>query len=74
MYLVQIMFSYITEMFPGIKHPNIMCNACYCQGISGMRYKCTVCHDFDLCYMCYHGDEHDVTHLFKRFDTATSSG
>uniref|UniRef100_A0A1Y1N7W1 ZZ-type domain-containing protein n=1 Tax=Photinus pyralis TaxID=7054 RepID=A0A1Y1N7W1_PHOPY len=58
----------------GVKHPNIVCDGCDSQGIAGMRYKCSVCYDYDLCYMCYHGDKHDVTHSFKRFDSATSTG
>ncbi|XP_066147200.1 E3 ubiquitin-protein ligase MIB2 [Euwallacea fornicatus] len=58
----------------GVKHTNIVCDACKSPGINGMRYKCTVCHDFDLCYMCYHRDEHDQTHRFKRFDSVNASG
>ncbi|KAH1024185.1 E3 ubiquitin-protein ligase MIB2 [Dendroctonus ponderosae] len=58
----------------GVKHTNIVCDSCNSQGISGMRYKCLVCHDFDLCYICYHGNAHDASHRFKRFDTASSAG
>lgn len=58
----------------GVKQPNIVCDGCKCHGISGMRYKCSVCYDFDLCYICYHGDKHNLNHPFKRFDSATSLG
>ncbi|KAF7267945.1 hypothetical protein GWI33_018888 [Rhynchophorus ferrugineus] len=58
----------------GVKHPNIVCDGCDNRGISGMRYKCTICYDYDLCYLCYHGDKHELTHPFKRFDSATSLG
>ncbi|XP_060518336.1 E3 ubiquitin-protein ligase MIB2 isoform X2 [Cylas formicarius] len=60
----------------GVKHPNIVCDVCDSegQGISGIRYKCTICYDYDLCYMCYHGDKHDLSHPFKRFDSSTSLG
>lgn len=60
--------------FLGVKHPNIVCDGCDSQGIGGMRYKCSVCYDYDLCYTCYHGDKHDLSHPFKRFDSATSQG
>ncbi|KAL1497179.1 hypothetical protein ABEB36_008179 [Hypothenemus hampei] len=58
----------------GVKHPNIVCDTCKSQGICGIRYSCIECHDFDLCYKCYHGDEHNLTHSFKRFDLASSTG
>ncbi|XP_022698616.1 E3 ubiquitin-protein ligase MIB2-like isoform X1 [Varroa jacobsoni] len=60
----------------GVKHPNIVCNACGCQGIAGMRWKCShrSCYDFDLCSHCYHDDQHDLTHPFTRFETPNSDG
>lgn len=59
-----------------MKHPNIVCNACGCQGIAGMRWKCShrSCYDFDLCSHCYHDDQHDLTHPFTRFETPNSDG
>ncbi|XP_023022675.2 E3 ubiquitin-protein ligase mind bomb 2 isoform X1 [Leptinotarsa decemlineata] len=58
----------------GVRQPNIVCDGCNSQGISGMRYKCMICYDYDLCYMCYHGDKHNLTHTFKRFDSANYVG
>ncbi|BFZ22874.1 hypothetical protein BsWGS_25913 [Bradybaena similaris] len=58
----------------GIKHTNIICDACRTQGVQGMRWKCTKCHDFDLCTLCYMNDKHDVSHSFLRFDTPSSKG
>ncbi|XP_045161724.1 E3 ubiquitin-protein ligase MIB2-like [Mercenaria mercenaria] len=58
----------------GIKHQNIICDGCKNQGIQGMRWKCTKCHDFDLCTLCYMEDKHDLAHSFQRFDTASSKG
>ncbi|XP_065164682.1 E3 ubiquitin-protein ligase MIB2 [Atheta coriaria] len=58
----------------GVKHPNIVCDGCKSQGISGIRYKCATCFDYDLCYVCYHNDKHDINHPFKRFDLASSLG
>ncbi|KAK9888621.1 hypothetical protein WA026_000850 [Henosepilachna vigintioctopunctata] len=58
----------------GVKHPNIVCDGCKSQGISGMRYKCSICYDYDLCYICYHGDKHELAHPFKRFEYTASIG
>lgn len=39
----------------GIKeiHPGITCDCCEMSPISGPRYKCQECADFDLCQRCY---------------------
>ncbi|KAL4220948.1 E3 ubiquitin-protein ligase mib2 [Mactra antiquata] len=58
----------------GIKHQNIICDGCKTQGIQGMRWKCTKCHDYDLCTLCYMEDKHDLAHSFQRFDVAASKG
>lgn len=58
----------------GVKHPNIICDACCKRGISGTRWKCTRCYDFDLCNSCYMLDKHDLNHAFVRYDTAASAG
>ncbi|KAJ8961169.1 hypothetical protein NQ318_008850 [Aromia moschata] len=56
----------------GIRHRHI-CDGCD-NNIRGMRYHCNCCHDYDLCYICYHGDKHNLTHSFKRFDHEASKG
>jgi len=33
-------------------HAHVTCDECGCSPISGVRYKCTVRHDFDLCGAC----------------------
>ncbi|XP_059145038.1 E3 ubiquitin-protein ligase MIB2-like [Physella acuta] len=58
----------------GVKHTNIICDNCRTQGVQGMRWKCTKCHDFDLCMLCYMNDKHDLQHAFLRFDNASSKG
>lgn len=58
----------------GVKHQNIICFACEKQGIQGMRWKCTKCHDFDLCTACYMADKHDLGHAFLRIENALSRG
>jgi len=52
----------------------VTCDVCAAESYFGARWKCCECHDYDLCDECYHGDRHDVTHQFKRFDLATSEG
>lgn len=58
----------------GVKHPNIICNACKKHGLAGIRWKCTKCYDFDLCTQCYMADKHDLSHPFLRFENTTSVG
>ncbi|XP_071451950.1 E3 ubiquitin-protein ligase MIB2 [Hetaerina americana] len=58
----------------GVKHPNIICDACRRCGIAGMRWKCIQCEDYDLCTACYMSDMHDVNHVFQRFESANSTG
>ncbi|XP_071805425.1 E3 ubiquitin-protein ligase MIB2-like isoform X1 [Asterias amurensis] len=58
----------------GVKHPNIICDACKRHGIKGMRWKCIDCHDYDLCTVCYMSDKHDLSHSFMRFVSQSSIG
>ncbi|XP_076451945.1 E3 ubiquitin-protein ligase MIB2-like isoform X2 [Babylonia areolata] len=58
----------------GVRHTNIICDACQKQGVQGMRWKCSRCHDFDLCSVCYMADKHDMNHPFYRFDSPSSKG
>ncbi|XP_033763353.1 uncharacterized protein LOC117344636 [Pecten maximus] len=38
------------------------------KSISGFRWKCVECKDFDLCNLCYMLGKHDVNHRFMRYD------
>ncbi|KAK3857055.1 hypothetical protein Pcinc_025124 [Petrolisthes cinctipes] len=58
----------------GVKHPNHICDGCKRQAISGMRWKCSSCFDYDLCTTCYMADKHNLDHPFLRFDIVTSKG
>jgi hypothetical protein len=43
-------------------HHGITCDGCGVAPISGARFKCTVCHDFDLCEKCEAKNTHDASH------------
>lgn len=57
---------------PGVRHPNIICDCCKKHGLRGMRWKCRICFDYDLCTQCYMHNKHDLTHAFERYETAHS--
>ncbi|XP_054464817.1 E3 ubiquitin-protein ligase MIB2 isoform X2 [Anoplopoma fimbria] len=56
----------------GVRHSNIICDSCKKHGIMGMRWKCKVCFDYDLCTHCYMNNKHDLGHAFERYETAHS--
>uniref|UniRef100_A0A8C6A311 RING-type E3 ubiquitin transferase n=1 Tax=Marmota marmota marmota TaxID=9994 RepID=A0A8C6A311_MARMA len=56
----------------GVRHPNIICDCCKKHGLRGMRWKCRICFDYDLCTQCYMHNKHDLTHAFERYETAHS--
>ncbi|XP_030641535.1 E3 ubiquitin-protein ligase MIB2 isoform X2 [Chanos chanos] len=56
----------------GVRHSNIICDSCKKHGIMGMRWKCKVCFDYDLCTHCYMNNKHDLSHPFERYETAHS--
>lgn len=45
----------------------ITCDACDQRNIPGIRWKCDVCADYDLCLDCYIDNKH-ATHAFLRYD------
>lgn len=40
-------------------HDNVICDGCQINPITGIRYKCSVCPDFDLCEKCENEKPHD---------------
>ena len=45
------------------------CNGCGWALFTGIRYKCTVCDDYDLCAPCYKRNKHDLAHPFMQINT-----
>lgn len=50
----------------GVRHVGVSCSECNAADIAGMRWKCSVCPDYDLCSRCYMSDRHDTSHAFER--------
>ncbi len=53
-------------MSPAV-HGDITCDGCNKQGLVGIRYKCSVCPDFDFCQKCEATIEHN--HPFLKIKT-----
>jgi next-to-BRCA1 protein 1 len=55
-------------------HPGVICDACN-GNIHGIRYKCSVCPNYDLCSNCEGLPEvHDPSHLFLKMARPVQSG
>eukprot|EP01112_Ceratiomyxa_fruticulosa_P013108 TRINITY_DN3667_c0_g1_i2.p1 TRINITY_DN3667_c0_g1~~TRINITY_DN3667_c0_g1_i2.p1 ORF type:complete len:591 (-),score=177.33 TRINITY_DN3667_c0_g1_i2:78-1850(-) len=55
----------VDENKPPTVH-NALCDMCKNQ-IIGIRFKCSVCPDYDLCNDCYNLKKHNAEHEFKQF-------
>jgi len=55
-------------------HPGVVCDSCG-GGISGIRYKCSACPDYDLCSACEakQPSVHDPSHLFLKITKPTQT-
>ncbi|CAG2223699.1 MIB [Mytilus edulis] len=57
----------------GVKHLGVRCHECKQSNvIIGTRWKCSECHDCDLCTICYYGDKHNLSHQFLRINKQSS--
>jgi hypothetical protein len=54
-------YSFISE---GFVHEGVRCDSCGTMPILGVRHKCTVCEDYDLCGNCFAKKDHDPSHIF----------
>nr|XP_037280887.1 ZZ-type zinc finger-containing protein P35G2.11c-like [Rhipicephalus microplus] len=50
-------------------HDGITCDECLEDGIFGTRWKCLLCHDYDLCDSCYMDGKHNQEHAFLKLNT-----
>lgn len=50
-----------------VVHPNVACDGCGQDPLVGIRYKCSVCKNFDFCAMCEErrGHEHPFLKIYK---------
>ena len=46
-------------------HHNIVCDCCKTSPIEGLRFKCDICRDYDLCFACYSGKRLSKAHELK---------
>lgn len=51
----------------GYKHDDIVCDGCKKTPIFGIRYKCQLCHYFNLCHDCFSKSNHDFSHQFNAY-------
>eukprot|EP00727_Mastigamoeba_balamuthi_P007114 m51a1_g3022 hypothetical protein (553) ;mRNA; f:872780-874780 len=52
-------------------HYGVTCHLCHEPNISGVRYRCVYCTDYDLCQGCYNMNAH--SHPFQQRATPTSA-
>jgi hypothetical protein len=48
------------EIFP--THANVVCDICNSGPIKGIRYRCAICYDYDLCSKCEKKGKHPASH------------
>lgn len=52
-------------LFESKFHSNVKCAECLCEPIKGLRFKCDICFDYDLCFKCYEDRKISKTHSFE---------
>jgi hypothetical protein len=55
-------------------HYGITCDGCGAVPIRGNRFKCTVCHDFDLCQSCESKNVHPADHPLLKLKVSRRGG
>ena len=61
----EVSLNGLTRIFEDDVHCGVQCNVCKKIPITGLRLKCSVCKDFDLCLACFNekGSAEDHSHL-----------
>lgn len=49
----------------GVVHEPVQCEGCRERPLSGVRYRCLLCADVNLCAHCYNADRHSLKHPFE---------
>lgn len=57
-----------------VVHHGITCDGCNQSPITGVRFKCRTCHDFDLCEACEAKNTHPASHPLVKFKTPKEHG
>jgi hypothetical protein len=55
------------EIYP--LHTSIVCDMCNAGPIKGVRYRCTICYDFDLCAKCEKKGKHPLSHPLLKLNS-----
>lgn len=61
-----------TEKKPPVIHKQVSCDGCKVYPIVGIRYKCTVCHNFDYCENCEEKNSETHNHNFIKIKNPNS--
>ena len=61
------------EINPPIIHKGINCSICGKKDIVGIRYKCSMCQNFNLCEKCEENNEHDDNHVLLKIKEPITS-
>lgn len=51
-----------------IFHRGISCNSCNSNPLTGVRFKCVNCVDYDVCLRCEPFCNHDLTHVLLKIE------
>lgn len=54
-----------------MSHPGVSCDVCHVKPITGPRFKCTVCHDYDMCETCEAKGSHTKNHNLLKIAAVT---